>query len=122
MTETAVDRLATLTAMYQLWLFLHVLGAIAAFGYGFYAPIFGRASAAEPQHGNWYLRAAKRVSNGVIVPVALTIVFALLSSLILSLTVIPVLASFLLGRVGPIRQLVGELSEHNDRLLGGNAE
>lgn len=58
--------------MYQLWLFLHVLGAIAAFGFGFYAPIFGRASAAEPQHGNWYLRAAKRVSNGVIVPVAIT--------------------------------------------------
>jgi cobalt-zinc-cadmium resistance protein CzcA len=33
------------------------------------------------------------------VPVALTIVFALLSSLVLSLTAIPVLASFLLGRV-----------------------
>ncbi len=58
--------------MYQLWLFLHILGAIAAFGFGFYAPIFGRASAAEPQHGNWYLRAAKRVSNGVIIPVAIT--------------------------------------------------
>ena len=26
-------------------MFLHVLGAIAAFGYGFYAPIFGMASA-----------------------------------------------------------------------------
>lgn len=58
--------------MYQLWLFLHVLGAIAAFGFGFYAPIFGQASAAEPQHGNWYMRAAKRVSNGVIVPVAIS--------------------------------------------------
>lgn len=58
--------------MYQLWLFLHILGAIAAFGFGFYAPIFGRASASEPQHGNWYLRAAKRVSNVVIVPVAIT--------------------------------------------------
>jgi cobalt-zinc-cadmium resistance protein CzcA len=34
------------------------------------------------------------------VPVALTIVFALASSLLLSLTVIPVLASFLLGK-GP---------------------
>jgi uncharacterized membrane protein len=58
--------------MYQLWLFLHILGAIAAFGFGFYAPIFGRASAAEPQHGNWFLRAARRVSNGVIVPVAIS--------------------------------------------------
>lgn len=72
MTETAVVRLATLSSMYQLWLFLHILGAIAAFGYGFYAPIFGRAAASEPQHGNWYLRAAKRVSNGVILPVAVT--------------------------------------------------
>jgi uncharacterized membrane protein len=58
--------------MLQLWLFLHILGAIAAFGFGFYAPIFGMASAAEPQHGNWYLRAARRVSNGVIVPVAIS--------------------------------------------------
>ncbi len=72
MAELPLGRAATIAGMYQLWLFLHVLGAIAAFGYGFYAPIFGRASAAEPQHGNWYLRAAKRVSNGVIVPVAIT--------------------------------------------------
>jgi uncharacterized membrane protein len=58
--------------MYQLWLFLHILGAIAAFGFGFYAPIFGAAAAREPQHGNWYLRATKRVSNGVLVPVAIS--------------------------------------------------
>jgi uncharacterized membrane protein len=58
--------------MYELWLFLHVLGAIAAFGFGFYAPIFGSAAAREPEHGNWYLRAAKRVSNGVLVPVAIS--------------------------------------------------
>jgi uncharacterized membrane protein len=58
--------------MYELWLFLHILGAVAAFGFGFYAPIFGSAAAAEPQHGNWYMRAAKRVSNGVLVPVAIS--------------------------------------------------
>ncbi len=58
--------------MYELWLFLHVLGAIAAFGFGFYAPIFGAAAGREPQHGNWYLRAANRVSNGVLVPVAIS--------------------------------------------------
>ena len=58
--------------MYELWLFLHILGAIAAFGFGFYAPIFGSAAAREPQHGNWYLRATKRVSNGVLVPVAIS--------------------------------------------------
>jgi len=57
--------------MLQLWLFLHILGAIAAFGFGFYAPIFGMASAKEPQHGNWFLRASKRLSNVIIIPFAI---------------------------------------------------
>jgi uncharacterized membrane protein len=56
--------------MYQLWLFLHILGAIAAFGFGFYAPFFGAMVAKEPQHGNWFLRATKRVSDVVLIPVA----------------------------------------------------
>jgi uncharacterized membrane protein len=56
---------------FSLWMFLHILGAIAAFGYGFYAPIFGMASAAEPQHSNWFSRAAKRVSNVIILPFAI---------------------------------------------------
>ncbi len=58
--------------MYELWLFLHILGAIAAFGFGFYAPVFGMATAREPQHGNWYMRASKRVSNAVLIPVAIS--------------------------------------------------
>jgi len=58
--------------MFHLWLFLHILGAIAAFGFGFYAPIFGMMTAKEPQHGNWYMRSAKRLSNVVIVPVAIS--------------------------------------------------
>lgn len=58
--------------MFELWLFLHVLGAIVAFGFGFYAPFYGQALAQEPQHGNWYLRASKRVSNVVLVPVAIS--------------------------------------------------
>ena len=57
--------------MFQLWMFLHVLGAIAAFGYGFYAPIFGMASAQEPQHSHWFTKAAKRVSNLIILPFAI---------------------------------------------------
>jgi uncharacterized membrane protein len=60
-----------ITDLFFLWMFLHILGAIAAFGFGFYAPIFGMASAKEPQHGNWYLRAAKRLSNVIIVPFAI---------------------------------------------------
>ncbi len=57
--------------MFQLWMFLHILGAIAAFGYGFYAPIFGMASAQEPQHSHWFTKAAKRVSNMIILPFAI---------------------------------------------------
>lgn len=57
--------------MFQLWLFLHILGAIAAFGYGFYAPIFGMASAKEPQHANWFSRASKRVTSLIIIPFAI---------------------------------------------------
>jgi len=58
--------------MLQLVMFLHILGAIVAFGFGFYAPIFGMATAKEPQHGNWYLRTAKRLSNVIIIPFALS--------------------------------------------------
>lgn len=58
--------------MQELWLFLHVLGAIVAFGFGFYAPIFGMATAREPQHGNWFMRTSKRVSTVVLVPFAIS--------------------------------------------------
>jgi uncharacterized membrane protein len=58
--------------MFQLWLFLHILGAIIAFGFGFYAPVYGAMLAREPQHGNWYLRASKRVSDVILIPVALS--------------------------------------------------
>lgn len=66
-------RQASIAAMFdpdtlQLWKFLHILGAIAAFGFGFYAPIFGMAVAKEPQHSNWFSRASRRVSNVVILP------------------------------------------------------
>ena len=59
------------SGMFSFWMFLHILGAIAAFGYGFYAPVFGMASAKEPQHSNWFSRAAKRVSNVIILPFAI---------------------------------------------------
>jgi uncharacterized membrane protein len=61
-------------SMYELWLFLHILGAIVAFGFGFYAPIYGAMLSREPQHGNWYLRASKRVSDMVLIPVAVSMV------------------------------------------------
>jgi uncharacterized membrane protein len=58
--------------VYELWLILHILGAIGAFGFGFTAPIFGAAVAGEPQHGNWFLRATKRVSDVLIIPLAIS--------------------------------------------------
>jgi uncharacterized membrane protein len=58
--------------MYELWLFLHILGAIVAFGFGFYAPVYGASLAREPQHGNWYLRTSKRVSDMILIPVAIS--------------------------------------------------
>lgn len=78
-TTSAAERTPTTAApaayhagMYSLWLFLHVLGAIVAFGFAFYAPIFGAMVAKEPQHGNWFLRAAKRVSDILVIPVAVS--------------------------------------------------
>jgi uncharacterized membrane protein len=58
--------------VFQLLLFLHVLGAIVAFGFGFAAPVFGTMLAREPQHAGWYIRSVKRVSNFVIIPAALS--------------------------------------------------
>lgn len=57
--------------MIEFWKFLHILGAIAAFGFGFYAPIYGMAVTAEPQHSNWFSRASRRVSNLIITPFAI---------------------------------------------------
>lgn len=59
--------------MHDLWLFLHVLGAIAAFGYGFASPIIGSMASREPQHANWYLRASQRVTDLLVLPVAVSL-------------------------------------------------
>lgn len=59
-------------ALFQLMLFLHIMGAIIAFGFGFTVPVIGRLAGAEPQHGNFFLRAGRRVSDTVLVPAALS--------------------------------------------------
>jgi len=58
--------------MYQLFLFLHILGAVIAFGFGFATPVIGRMLALEPQHGNWFLRAGKRVGDTILIPASLS--------------------------------------------------
>jgi uncharacterized membrane protein len=54
------------------FLFLHVLGAIIAFGPGFVFPIIGGMGGAEPMHGNFATRISLAISTQRVVPVALT--------------------------------------------------
>ncbi|MEX2547722.1 MAG: DUF2269 family protein [Chloroflexota bacterium] len=57
--------------IFLLLLFLHVGGAIVAFGPTFAFPILGPMAGHEPQHVNFALRFQKRVATTLIVPLAL---------------------------------------------------
>ena len=52
-------------------LFLHIVGAIIAFGPGFALAIFGAAAGQEPQHANFTLRASSVIARRLIVPLAI---------------------------------------------------
>jgi uncharacterized membrane protein len=52
-------------------LFLHIFGAILAFGPGFSFMILGPMAGAEPQHANFAIRFQHRVSTRLILPLAL---------------------------------------------------
>jgi len=52
-------------------LFLHVMGAIMAFGPPFAFAFFGPMAAREPQHVNFTIRLQDRISKGLILPLAL---------------------------------------------------
>ena len=55
------------------WLiFIHVLSAIVAFGPTFAFGLYGAQAAGEPQHGNFMARANHRVSDRLVLPVALS--------------------------------------------------
>ena len=58
--------------LWQFFLFLHVLGAIAAFGPGFAAMIVGPMVAKEPQHGNFYARTQVSTARKLVTPIALS--------------------------------------------------
>jgi uncharacterized membrane protein len=58
--------------LWQFFLFLHVLGAIAAFGPGFAAMIVGPMVAKEPQHANFYARTQVASGKRLVTPVALS--------------------------------------------------
>ena len=52
-------------------LFLHVLGAIVAFGPTFAFPFIGSMAGKEPQHLNFALRLQHRIAHGLVTPLAL---------------------------------------------------
>ena len=56
----------------KLFLFLHIGGAIIAFGPTFALPLVGVMSAKEPQHANFAARATGVISQRRIVPFALS--------------------------------------------------
>jgi uncharacterized membrane protein len=58
--------------MFQLMLYLHIVGAIIAFGFGFAVPVIGKMAAAEPQHANWFLRAGKRTGDTILFPASIS--------------------------------------------------
>jgi uncharacterized membrane protein len=55
------------------FLFLHVLGAIVAFGPTFSFPIIGAMGAADRSHANFATRVSHAISTKRVVPVALTL-------------------------------------------------
>ena len=52
-------------------LFLHVIGAIIAFGPTFSFSIMGAMGGAEPQHANFATRVSARISDRIIKPLAI---------------------------------------------------
>ena len=67
----------------SIFLFLHIGGAIAAFGPTIAFPLIGTRAAAEPQHGNFALRITSFMTTRVVEPGA---VFVFLMGLGLILT------------------------------------
>lgn len=55
-----------------LWLVLHILGAIIAFGPVFTFPLVGALVQKEPQHISFALKLQERIASRIVLPVALT--------------------------------------------------
>ncbi len=61
-----------MTQWFPLFLLLHVLAAIVAFGPVFAFPLMGRMGGAEPQHANFSTRVSAAISKQITIPAALT--------------------------------------------------
>ena len=57
--------------LFLLFLFLHIGGAILAFGPSFIQPIIGAAGAREPQHAGFAVRLSEKIAHQRITPLAI---------------------------------------------------
>jgi uncharacterized membrane protein len=65
--------LTSLAWLFPYLLFLHVLGAIVAFGPSFAFPIIGAMGGKEPQHGNFATRVSETISGRLVYPIGITL-------------------------------------------------
>ncbi len=63
----------TVLDLFTSLLFLHILGAIMAFGPGFASMVVGPMVAREPQHANFYARSQALTSRAIITPVSISL-------------------------------------------------
>ncbi len=59
--------------LFKILLFLHVLGAIAAFGPGFASMIVGPMVAREPQYANFYARTQLTTAQRLVTPLSISL-------------------------------------------------
>lgn len=59
--------------LFPYLLFLHVLGAIVAFGPTFAFPFIGAMGGKEPQHGNFATRVSYTLSHRIVYPIGITL-------------------------------------------------
>ena len=59
--------------LFVILLFLHVLGAIVAFGPGFASMVVGPMVAKEPQYANFYARSQALAARRLVTPISITL-------------------------------------------------
>jgi uncharacterized membrane protein len=65
--------LTNLDWLFPWLLFLHVLGAIVAFGPSFAFPIVANMGRSEPQHGNFGVRVSHAIASRLVYPIGITL-------------------------------------------------
>ena len=62
-----------LSGLFPYLLFLHVLGAIVAFGPTFAFPFIGAMGGTEPQHANFATRVSETLAHRLVYPIGITL-------------------------------------------------